>query len=228
MIVAFTLGLMGSFGHCAGMCSGVIVLLGRHPALHAARFGWVWVHLGRLASYALLGLVAGAAGHLIAGQIATLQWVQGALALLMASMALYFVLAILGRLPSPDAGLGGLTRAWGQAMRNSAGAGHRPLAPLGLGLLWGLLPCGLVLTALFTAAVSTSPLAGALRMAVFGVGTLPSLLAVRWLARRPWAATWPRYGAAAVMLLFGVQFALRGLASWGVVDHLMLGGFMLW
>jgi sulfite exporter TauE/SafE len=97
-----------------------------------------------------------------------------------------------------------------------------------LGLLWGLLPCGLVLTALFTAAVSTSLWVGAARMLAFGLGTLPALIGVRWLADRGWKLTWPRYGAAALMLVFGVQFAFRGLASFGVVNHLMYQGVMLW
>ncbi|MBI3972728.1 MAG: sulfite exporter TauE/SafE family protein [Chloroflexi bacterium] len=46
------------------------------------------------------------------------------------------------------------------------------------GLLWGLLPCGLVLTALLAAATTGSPLSGALTMFAFGAGTWPALLAI--------------------------------------------------
>jgi sulfite exporter TauE/SafE len=47
---------------------------------------------------------------------------------------------------------------------------------LGLGLLWGLLPCGLVYSVLLLAAASESPTGGAMVMLVFGLGTTPAML----------------------------------------------------
>jgi sulfite exporter TauE/SafE len=84
------------------------------------------------------------------------------------------------------------------------------------------------LAALFTAAVSTSFLVGAGRMLAFGLGTIPALATVGWLSARAWRLGWPRYAAAAMMAFFGTQFALRGLASWGLLPHQMLAGIMLW
>ena len=47
---------------------------------------------------------------------------------------------------------------------------------LGLGLLWGWLPCGLVYGILLTAVLAGDPLNGAAIMLAFGLGTLPNLL----------------------------------------------------
>ena len=233
MIVALTLGLTGSLGHCIGMCSAVILLLKRHPSLRDSHTGWALAHAGRLTTYTILGALVGFAGHLVGIQLGTIKNIQGLVAFLMAALAIYFGLAILGRMPSPDLAMGGIMGKWSQAMRVATAAEQEPdssnwWTPYSLGLLWGLLPCGLVLTALFTAAVSTSFQTGAARMFVFGLGTLPALLGVRWFSDRQWKATWPRYAAASLMMVFGTQFIFRGLASWGVVNHLMVRGVMLW
>ena len=45
-----------------------------------------------------------------------------------------------------------------------------------LGFLWGLLPCGLIYSALALAVVSGNPLHAALVMLAFGAGTLPAML----------------------------------------------------
>jgi sulfite exporter TauE/SafE len=47
---------------------------------------------------------------------------------------------------------------------------------LGLGLLWGLLPCGLVYSVLLIAATSAHAVDGALVMLAFGIGTTPAML----------------------------------------------------
>ena len=111
-------------------------------------------------------------------------------------------------------------------MRRTTGESY--LGVFAAGLVWGLLPCGLVLTALLTATVAASPADGALRMFAFGLGTLPTLLGISWLAARPIVRHWPRYVAAVLMVGFGLQFALRGMAVWGWIDHQMVGGVMLW
>lgn len=222
MLTAFLLGLTGSLGHCTGMCSGIVLLLSRSLGERPLA-GMAWLHTGRILSYSLLGLLAGLAGQGLQQLFTHLELLQGALALYAALLGLYFVLALLGVAPGPEALFPGLPARWGRWFRGVSGRG-----PLFAGLAWGLLPCGLVLTALFTAAVSASPLDGALRMAVFGAATLPVLAASSWVARRPSLRTWPRWGAAAAVLLFSVQTGLRSLAAFGFVDHLMIGQVMLW
>jgi hypothetical protein len=227
MVLAFVLGLMGSLGHCVGMCGGVVVLLSRRGVTSGGRL-WL-AHLGRITTYGLLGLGAGVLGQVLGLAFPGLRQLQGALALAVAGVAVYLALALVGRAPSPEIYLAGLTRRWGRAMQRLTALGSQQPAVV-LGLLWGLLPCGLVLTALLTAAVAGSPWRGALTMLAFGLGTLPALLGVGWVSRRglPQAVPWPRQVAALAVLLFGTQMALRGLAAWGWVGHFRMGGLMLW
>lgn len=52
-----------------------------------------------------------------------------------------------------------------------------------LGLIWGWLPCGLVYSALALAMTQLTPVHAALTMAVFGLGTLPTLLLIGHFAQ---------------------------------------------
>ena len=251
MLAAFLLGLVGSLGHCVGMCGGVTLLLSRQGAARGPRL--LLAHSGRITTYSLLGVVAGAAGSAIAPPLASgtahdgmvgralpglSQW-QGALAVVTAVLALYMGLALLGRVPSPELYFTRLTRWWGRAMRHltqreSTGADESALVVVfASGLLWGLLPCGLVMAALLAAAVSGSSARGALTMLVFGLGTWPVNLSVGLVAQRPFLrqSRWRPYlrlAAFVVVLLFSLQMGLRGFAAWGWVDHGRLGGVVLW
>jgi len=258
MLVAFMLGLMGSLGHCLGMCSGVALLFSRQGV--ASGRSVLLLHLGRITTYSLLGLAAGilSRGFLLAlsycgvpgaaigpdnndlmshstgTALPSLSQVQGFLAILVAGMAGYLTLALLGRVPSPEVYLIKLTTRWGRLMRSRRGGGNSLYESFLYGLIWGLLPCGLVLTALLAAAVRGSPWQGALTMLAFGLGTWPALLGVGWLARWgerrawPWSPHLARHLAALVVVLFGTQMALRGLAAWGWIDHLHVGGLVVW
>lgn len=241
MITAFLLGLTGSFGHCVGMCSGVMLLLHRRGVTEGPQL--LMLHVGRLAAYSVFGMVAGAFGYALNLALPGLSSLQGGLAMVTAVTALYMSLAIIGRVPSPERLFTRITRWWGVTMRNqTAQTSHEEtelslFSVFSLGFLWGCLPCGLVLTAMLTAAASGSPLLGALTMVVFGAGTWPVAFSGSLLARSQSLGkllrrlqAWPglRYGAALVVLLFGAQMVLRGMAAWGWVSHMHLGRMMLW
>lgn len=252
MLAALLLGLTGSITHCVGMCSGVAIMLGRSAS------GWrlLALHLGRVSTYAVLGGVAGGVGYALgasghAGHAghgggaqqstafpALTPW-QGGLAILAALVAIYMAIALLGRAPSPERLLGRMTRWWGRAMKRRRQAeATGPDASPGVfslfvfGLLWGLLPCGLVLAALLLAAASGSPWQGSAAMILFGLGTWPVGFGLGAASRTQafqlrWR-TWLRPLTAGIVLVFGLQLALRGLAAWGWAPHAHLGGLMLW
>jgi len=264
MLAAFLLGLAGSFTHCVGMCSGVMLLLGR--GRNVAGWRSLFLHGGRIATYTGLGALAGALGYTLSGAaglrhhgagahnlppaLPGLATWQGALALLAAAAAGYMALALLGRAPSPELVLIRVTRWWGRTALSLRGVGVAPTQPppgtpgmasahtpspvtiFFLGLFWGLLPCGLALAGLLLAAGSGSPWAGALTMLAFALGTLPLGLGVGWTADRlRLSARWTarlRPLAAGIVLLFGAQMALRGLAAWGWVAHSSVGALPLW
>lgn len=223
MLASFLLGLLGSLGHCVGMCSAVVVLLDRQSSFQGNKSAWVLAHLGRITTYALLGLIVGALGQSLWMFSADLPRIQGILSILFAIIAFYMALAFIGIARSPELLFSGLVSKWGQAMRRL-----KSPAPFFAGLLWGLLPCGLVITASIPAITSGNAIQGALNMIVFGVATVPSLFAVKWLAQKTISRTWSRSLASVVTMLFGFQFAMRGFASLGMIGHLMIGSVVLW
>jgi sulfite exporter TauE/SafE len=223
MLASFLLGLLGSIGHCVGMCSAVIILLDRQSTFQGNNLSWILAHTGRLTTYTLLGLTFGLLGETLSLFSTDLPRLQGLLSILFAILAFYMALAFIGIAKSPELLFSNLVSKWGQTMR-----GLRSPAPVLAGMLWGLLPCGLVLTALIPAVTSGSAFQGALNMIVFGAATMPSLFAVKWLAQKTVSRTWSRSLASLVMMVFGFQFAMRGFASLGMVGHFMLGAVMLW
>jgi sulfite exporter TauE/SafE len=227
MLASFLLGLLGSLGHCVGMCSVIIILFDRQPIFRTAPSGqnklaWVLAHAGRITTYTLLGLIFGALGQTL--------WsfgnLQALLSILFAISAFYMASAFIGLTPSPEILFSGLIQRWGRAIRAFKSASL--LTSYLLGVLWGLLPCGLVLTALVTAIASANMFQGAINMLIFGIATVPSLIAVKWLASQTVSRIWSRGLASLIMMFFGFQFAMRGFASLGMVEHFMLGSVMVW
>ncbi len=203
------------------MCSAIVILFDRQP-IFQNKSAWVLAHTGRITTYTLLGFIFGAFGQTL--------WsfgnLQAILSILFGIIAFYMASAFIGLTPSPELLFSGWIARWGKLIR-----GYKPasfLSPYLLGLLWGLLPCGLVLTALVTAIASKSASLGALTMLIFGIATLPSLYAVKWLATKSLSRLWSRGLASLVMMTFGFQFAMRGFAALGIVNHFMLGSFMFW
>ncbi len=221
MLASLLLGLLGSLAHCAGMCSAVIILFGRQ-SIFQNKSAWLLAHAGRITTYSFLGLIFGMFGQ----TIFALDTLQASLSIIFGIVAFYMASAFIGLTPSPELLFSGLSQRWGKAIRSFKTA-SLPATYL-LGLLWGLLPCGLVLTALVAAMASGNALLGALTMFIFGVATIPSLFAVKWLAGKSISRIWSRGLASLVMMFFGFQFAMRGFASLGWVEHFALGPVMFW
>lgn len=217
---AATLGLAGSV-HCLGMCGGIAAAagarLGDGSGSGAVPRG-VAFNAGRVASYAALGALVGAVAGALLGQF-PLRPFAVILRLLAALLMLAMGLSLLsGRDLLSLERLGG--RVW-RRLRPLAGRvlglpGALRLAALGM--LWGFLPCGLVYSALALAAVTGSGTAGAAAMLAFGVGTLPSMLAVTLAGTavtRRFAGTRTRMAAGALMVAFAAWTALGLMAPHG-------------
>ena len=168
--IAFALGLLGSL-HCAAMC-GPLMLALPVPAGGPARFmaGRIIYQLGRVATYCLLGVFAGLVGKSIF--LAGFQrWLS--IALGVAILAGWLV----SKRISISAPVVRLVARLKAAM--SVQLRQRSLRSLALlGLLNGLLPCGLVSVALAGAVARGTLRAGIFYMAMFGLGTLPTMLGI--------------------------------------------------
>lgn len=184
LATAFFVGLLGS-GHCFGMCGGIAAGLGSVPGgnksdpSRPSALSAVLFNFGRVLGYALLGFLS---AWLLARLGNTLNVPKWSMILRLATALMIFLIGlqyltnwnVLGFIERAGA------RVWKLifplAVRASAlpGGSGRLL----LGLCWGFLPCGLVYSVVLTASAAGTPMAGALVMLAFGLGTLPSMLGV--------------------------------------------------
>lgn len=182
-----SLGLLGGFGHCVGMCSPFVLFVSRRyvapEAGRAAAFrAQLWYTTGRVLTYAILGAIGGALGGVVqlAGALLGLQ--RAASVVAGAVLVLWALVALSDLVPGLDTG-GSLFAKVAARLK-----GRVPGHPFAVGLFLGLLPCGLLYSAVIAAVARGGPLEGALALALFGLGTAPALLGVsladELLARR--------------------------------------------
>lgn len=195
-----------------GMCGGIAT--GFACATDQARFRSVLIfNFGRLISYSLLGLVAG----FLIGQISPqLSLIQTSLRLLAGALMVAMGLHLSGRwnglLQLEKLGMPIWMRI--QPLLKSIRAKDIPAQSLWIGLLWGLLPCGLIYSTLIWAAASTSgaPLQTATIMFAMGLGTLPSMLSVSFVGLQIMRSAAFRQFSAVLLIGFGLWTALTPLA----------------
>lgn len=169
-----------SGAHCIGMCGGIAAALGfavdpertqmsqRLPVLLS-------YNLGRVVSYTAAGAIVGFIGQLGNSYMDLMPVLRTVAAVLLVMMACYLA-------------------GWWQGLTKLEKLGSifwRKLQPIGrklmpvrnargallLGAVWGWLPCGLVYSALAMAATAATPAGSALGMLIFGLCTIPAMLA---------------------------------------------------
>ena len=209
ILAGLMVGLVGSL-HCAGMCGPLALALPVPPdARMRYILGRVLYNLGRTVTYMGLGAIAGAVGRklFLAGAQQTVSIVLGILLLLFAlipSLARWIPggTAVVDRLTAP------IRRVIGALLQRSS-----VLALFLLGLVNGLLPCGLVYMAVAAAMTTGTMLQGVMFMAGFGLGTVPMMLTIALLGKQLQGGLRKRLHA--VLPVFSVVVAvlilLRGL-----------------
>lgn len=252
LLPVFMVGLAGSV-HCIGMCGGIVGALSAagparprpviaiavaRPQPTAAAAGVAAEALLRVAAYnsgrigsymvagALAGGLAGGAANML--RFAALQvafyWMAN---LMLVALGLYLMDAWhgLSRLEAA----GNIVWRRVQPLLKPLLPMDSPLKALALGGLWGWVPCGMVYSVLLTAMLSGSAPQGAAVMLAFGLGTLPTLLALGLVGARIRAAV-RRRGVRMAGGLLVLAFGLLGLAravngvSLGWLDALCLTG----
>ena len=177
-LAAFSMGLFGS-PHCLGMCGGIVTAFGlsmQHVSDSKKNGLILTYHLGRLISYSLLGLIAGFVGVAIFQSIMS----NSAPRIVLGAVLVLIGLAMLG-LP-----LFNQLERVGMRFWQSLAPLRKKVFPIDsfgkalfAGLLWGFLPCGLVYGALMMAIAGNNIATGAALMFVFGLGTMPMLIATQ-------------------------------------------------
>src|SRR5215212_5062528 len=158
MITAFLLGLMGSL-HCAGMCGPLILMT---PVVGNTRSSFfasrALYHLGRITTYAAIGLLFGLVGKsiILAGFQRWLSFIVGVLMLLILLLAIPLK-AQLTRIPLA------IKNLFGKFLRQ-----RTYTSIFALGATNGLLPCGLVYMAATASTAAGSISSSILYMLLFG------------------------------------------------------------
>ena len=209
--IALGLGFLGSL-HCVGMCGPLALSYGQigpgswnQQILKALEY-----NLGRVLMYSFLGLILGSFGEMILGSGIQNYITIGAglllILLFLSSLSLEQFFWKSSNFRNIYAHL--------QGKIYSLLDGRKKTRPLMVGLVNGILPCGLVYIALAGAFSQPSAVASAGFMALFGLGTFPAMFAVmisgQWLnaTRYPWLRKVFPYAQLAV----GVFLIYRGVA----------------
>lgn len=178
LLAAISIGLLGSL-HCVGMCGPIALALPVQGKSQSARFVSILIYnSGRIITYAALGALFG-----LIGQGFAIFGLQQILSIVLGSLILIAVL-----LPSVLPAKNVFTSKfhnWFNHLKSSLSylfTKRSQSALFSIGLLNGLLPCGLIYMAMAGALASGSVINGMLFMAVFGLGTVPAMFSVAWFS----------------------------------------------
>lgn len=209
LAAGFILGLLGSF-HCVGMCGPIAFMLPVDRANSYKKVAQIVLyHVGRLLSYATIGLIFGLLGKsiYIFGMQQKLSIVIGVLMIVAISIpyktfSKYNFSKPIYKIISK--------------LKSSLGAQFKKKSPdtfFTIGFLNGFLPCGLVYMAIFGAIATGSIYQGSLYMILFGLGTIPLMTTAIYLGKFLNTSVKQRIQKAipVLVVLIGVLFILRGL-----------------
>lgn len=191
LLLVMSLGFLGSFGHCIGMC-GPLTLAFSLPrtATPVAWYQQLGFHTllngGRILSYTCIGGAIGALGSVLVagGQLAGIDsGIRQGLTVFTGVLLIWMGLTQINptwlpRLPLLHPLLQQTLHHRLQSGMLSLSAQFHWWTPIGLGFTWGLIPCGFLYTAQIKAAETSDLWRGAATMLAFGLGTLPSMLGV--------------------------------------------------
>jgi len=184
LLTIISIAFLGSFGHCIGMCGGIVLAYSTikiDPA--SSKISKSAAHLlysfGRVTTYTILGAIFGTLGSVIqfSNTSRGVVLIVVGLAMILAGLSLMGKLKFLTLLEHSFASSAFYKHVFKKVLNSKSNASFYTL-----GLLNGLLPCGFVYFFAITAAGTGDPLYGALVMAIFGMSTIPAMFGVGFLA----------------------------------------------
>lgn len=205
LITAFSLGLLGSF-HCLGMCGPIAFAL---PVKNNRLLSAVLYNLGRIITYSTFGLLFGIIG----------QGLKTATTQQFLSIAFGMLLIVGTLLPTPFLNRFRISGYFTKAVHQLKTTLSKFIQQKGtfsllvIGLLNGLLPCGLVYAAIGGSIATGDVYNGVLFMASFGLGTFPMMFAAIFFSnfisikfRNTVRKILP-----VLLIIMGLQLIVRGL-----------------
>ena len=210
LLSALGLGLMGSF-HCAGMCGPIAIALPLHGNTVSQKiFGGTLYNVGRTITYGIMGAIFG-----FLGQGVEMLGFQQKISVVMGALMIISVL-----FPALFKNQYRMDKSWFSfvgKLKKSIGKlfSIRSFSSLFfIGLLNGLLPCGLVYMAIAGAIGTGNVTQGSLYMILFGLGTIPMLLTISLAGNIMSQAIRRKINKLipVLVVVVGLLFILRGLS----------------
>ncbi len=177
LIFIFSAAFTASIGHCIGMCGGIVIAysstkIDQNSSWFRQSISHLAYNLGRVATYTILGLIFGALGKATAFTPST----KGILFLITGILMVMAGLSLIGKLGFLNAiEVSFSNKSWYQKRFRKLMINKSLLSFFSLGMLNGIIPCGLVYSFAIMAASTASPFWGAVVMASFGLATIPTL-----------------------------------------------------
>lgn len=176
IVSALALGFLGSF-HCVGMCGPIVLAVPFKGDTFIAKLkSALYYNVGRAVTYSVGGALFGllGMGFVIAGYQQLLSIIVGVVLLLAVFIPEKYYSSI-----KVNYAVVKIKNRLGKLLVNPSGS------PLFLiGVLNGMLPCGLVYIALAAAVATGSWYNGAMFMMFFGIGTFPAMAAIFMLSSK--------------------------------------------
>lgn len=185
LIIILTTAFLGSVGHCIGMCGGIVVAYSSTKIDQKSSYlqqtsSHLAYNFGRVTTYAVLGALFGFIGQVVAFTPTT----KGILFLLTGILMVLAGLSLLGNIKFLNSAEWSISKyPWYQKSFKKLISSRSYGSFYLLGLLNGLIPCGLVYSFAIFAASTADPFAGALVMATFGLATIPALFFLGFITK---------------------------------------------
>lgn len=207
-VTALILGVFSSF-HCIGMCGPIALAT---PMIRTNFFtsliSVLSYHFGRIISYSALGIIAGFTGMGFYNSI-NQKWISIILGILIIVWALIpFTNPENWKMMRNNFLVKGLRKNMGKLFKRK-----NYIAILSIGLLNGLIPCGMLYIAMAGAVATGKPIMGGWYMLFYGIGTIPLMIILHF----SWELITPHFKKRLVKLtpvlvgLVGLLLVLRGL-----------------
>ncbi|MBN2824372.1 MAG: sulfite exporter TauE/SafE family protein [Campylobacterales bacterium] len=185
LYIIITTALLASVGHCIGMCGGIVIAYS--SAKLDSKDSWARQHIahlaynfGRVSTYSVIGALFGLVGQVIAFTPTT----KGVLFLLTGVLMILAGLSLVGGLKFLNSAEFSISHNRWYAQKFKSLIASKSLKSFYLlGVLNGMIPCGLVLSFAVFAASSASVVWGAVIMAIFGLATIPTMFTLATLTK---------------------------------------------
>ena len=223
-VLIFLIGFFGSM-HCVGMCGAIVAAYSTQPNFQgvsrAGTLSQFIKHLsynsGRVLSYVFVGALLGAFGGGFSGLQSAGEWFSTAAGVLLVLSGIWMMrifpwmglkqeISLTSEKKSFLLNL--YTKTYGALL-----ASPTIESKFYIGLLTPLLPCGLLYSMFVMAAASGSAVNGAVTMALFGCGIVPSLVIVGFVSTffRFRLRVWGDKLAAIMIVVMGIIMVMRGV-----------------